>query len=615
MLRAERYLGLLFLPFSLLAAVQGEPATNPTVQYVSPRPGAMFVSPRTTILIRPSGKLDMQSLRKKSVIAVQGSISREHPGRLSLSDDERTIIFSPDQPFSPGESVAVSVRSFSLADGGALAPFSFTFNVIPRETEARAGSSILRELRESPIAWMPEKSASSKVDQNRLSTPRTLGESLPIDFPYLRIIELSDPSPGLIFMSTFNNSNQTSPYMMVLENSGLPVFYRRLQANVFDFKVQPNGMLTYYDNSTGRFYGMDSSYAIVDSFMCGNGYTTDLHDLQILPNGHALFMSYDPQRVDMSKVIPGGKPDAIVIGLVIQEIDRDKNVVFEWRSWDHFQITDATHEDLTAETIDYVHGNALELDIDGNILLSSRHMDEITKINRETGEILWRWGGKNNQFTFVNDPIRFSHQHDIRRLPDRNLTLFDNGNFHTPQFSRAVEYRLDEHAMTAELVWQYRASPDIYGSFMGNVQRLPNGNTFICWGGGSAVSEVRPDGSMVFEIQLEPNVYSYRAYRFPWGSDSDNRPFGIPSVFSISQNYPNPFNPSTIIEINLPEETHLSLKVYDVLGREVATLVDKRQRAGSFFAQFNASGLSSGVYFYRLTTDHYTETRKMILAK
>ncbi len=128
-------------------------------------------------------------------------------------------------------------------------------------------------------------------------------------------------------------------------------------------------------------------------------------------------------------------------GEVIQELDAGHNVVFQWRTWDHYAITDATHEDLTAATIDYVHANAIEIDADRNLLLSCRHMDEITKIDHVSGDILWRMGGKHNQFTFVNDSIGFSHQHALRRIANGDFTLFDNGNFHTPPFSRAVRTR------------------------------------------------------------------------------------------------------------------------------------------------------------------------------
>src|SRR5262245_47329771 len=154
-------------------------------------------------------------------------------------------------------------------------------------------------------------------------------------------------------------------------------------------------------------------------------------------------MSYDPQIVDMSALTKGGRSDAIVIGLIIQELDQEKNVVFQWRSWDHFQITDVMSHSLNSSVVDYVHGNSIDVDSDCNLIISCRHMNEVTKISRASGEIIWRLGGRNNQFA-IDDPIRFSHQHDVRRLPNGNLTLFDNGNFRLPLFSRAVEYAIDE---------------------------------------------------------------------------------------------------------------------------------------------------------------------------
>ena len=169
------------------------------------------------------------------------------------------------------------------------------------------------------------------------------------------------------------------------------------------------------------FYALDSNFKLIDSFKCGNGYVTDVHELRVLANGHALLMSYDPEIVDMSQIVPGGNPNAVVTGLILQEIDTHKNVVWQWRSWDHYKITDATHENLTAANIDYVHGNAIEIAGDGNIIISCRHMDEITKINYDDGSIMWRWGGKNNQFTFLNDTLKFSHQHAIRLIANGEL--------------------------------------------------------------------------------------------------------------------------------------------------------------------------------------------------
>jgi hypothetical protein len=370
---------------------------------------------------------------------------------------------------------------------------------------------------------------------------------------------------------------------------------------------------------------MDYYYNIVDDFYCGNGYDTDFHELRLLPNRHALLMSYDSQHVDMSQIVPGGDPDAIVSGLIVQEIDESKNVVFQWRSWDHFQITDAWHEDLLAHGIDAVHGNAIELDNDGNILISSRHLDEITKINRSTGEVMWRLGGKNNQFTFTGDTLKFNYQHAIRRLKNGNIMLYDNGNYHSPAFSRAVEYSLDEQNMIAHTVWQYRNPLNTFAGAMGNAQRLDNGNTLIGWGfAWPTLTEVSPDGIKQLEISLPPGVVSYRAFKYIYKENEVKALFPPESIF-LGQNYPNPFNPKTTISFGVPRINgstdffDVKLKVYDVLGREIAILIDKPLKPYTYNLDFDGSGLSSGIYFYTILVSggqaKYYETKKMLLVK
>ena len=94
-----------------------------------------------------------------------------------------------------------------------------------------------------------------------------------------------------------------------------------------------------------------------------------------------------------------------------------------------------------------------------------------------------------------------------------------------------------------------------------------------------------------------------------------NEPEEIPTTYSLSQNYPNPFNPSTIIKYQLADASQVSLKVYDVMGREVATLVNSYQNKGSYDVTFNATGLSSGIYFYRLNAGGQQFINKMLLMK
>lgn len=593
------------------------------ITYVSPQPGSADVSQQANIIIRTKGFLDPSALPNPSDFSVQGSRSGAHAGKVILSDDNHTLIFEPFSAFSPGEDVSVALRS---GDGAPIAPADFKFAV--SSLSSLDAAALLEGFVSSdvPAGLSPSGTASGTAE--RLN--KTASDTLPAGFPTPLVMANNNPSPRDVFIGTFRLSSssgnvQVTPsneqYLTILNDQGSPVFYRKMTGVSTDFKLQPNGYLTYFDAAAKAFFELDSTYAVIDSFRCGNGYQTDDHELLILPNGHVLLLGLDPKVVNMNQIVPGGNPGAKVIGIVLQELDKARNVVFQWRSFDHIQITDATHEDLTAGTIDYIHSNAIDVDTDGNLLLSSRHTDEITKIDRETGDIIWRWGGKNNQFTFVNDPIGFSHQHSIRRTPTGTLILFDDGNFHTPQFSRAVEYSMDEQAKTVTQVWQHRHSPDLYAFAMGSVQRLPNGNTLIGWGMGleAAVTEVRPDGGIALELQLPDSVVSYRALSFSWQpqrvvtevSSSGN----LPVTLALQQNYPNPFNPSTVIQFSLPQQQHVQLAVYDVMGREISRLVDEAEAAGTHSVRFDALRYASGVYFYRLTTPEASITRMMTLIK
>ena len=89
----------------------------------------------------------------------------------------------------------------------------------------------------------------------------------------------------------------------------------------------------------------------------------------------------------------------------------------------------------------------------------------------------------------------------------------------------------------------------------------------------------------------------------------------LPKTYSLSQNYPNPFNPSTTIKFSLPHSGKVTLKIYNILGQVVETLVSERLTAGVYKYEWNASNLSSSVYFYRLETGKFVETKKMLLLK
>lgn len=697
-------------------------------QFISPVPNSSMLLPETNIIIREGNLINEASLSQSNIIKIIGSESGTHTGSLILSDDGKTIIFKPYEKFSYGEIINVSYNGgiYKLT-GEELPPLNFTFNISSKNSY----KDYKRDIKDFfGLDLNPYLNHTPKLKDKKLSIT---DDGLPEDFPTVTVNTFNNPSPGYSFLAPFTFPFVPWGYLMIVDNRGVPIFYKRTNSIKADWKLQPNGMLTYFDLAKPKFYGMDSSYAIIDSFSTGNGYKTDIHELQILPNGHALLMSYDPQTVRMDTVVQGGDSSATVVGLIIQELDTDKNVVFQWRSWDHFLITDATEDiNLQSSHIDYVHGNAIELDEDGNLLISNRHMDEITKINRQTGEIIWRLGGvksRNNQFLFINDEITFSHQHDIRRLPNGNLTIFDNGNLRVPSFSRSVEYQIDEDNLIVSLVWSFTNEPQTFTSAMGNTQRLQNHNTVIGWGwsleDARALSEIEADGTVALELSLPDTVINYRAFKFSWrtnlfvtnpdkiffestpvgdsstitidlisnsndtinitsfyNSDSvytveNSVPFVLPPfgtvpvniifkpfekgyfkdylhirsdtdvsrvaqvlvmggrtdstisvvqdgnpqlTYRLEQNYPNPFNPSTVIRFQISTREFVTLKVYDILGREVATLINAEKPAGTYEVEFSAKGenaqnLTSGVYVYRLQAGKFSDVKKFVLLK
>ncbi len=347
--------------------------------------------------------------------------------------------------------------------------------------------------------------------------------TLPSTFPSFSIDSTNNPSEGYFFMGPMPIIGNKPGYLIIMDNYGTPVFYRRTTMKTYCFQPYPNGYLATFEGPIQKYVVMDSSYQNIDTVGCVNCDRFDLHEIRITEEGHYLLAGKKFRTVDMSLLVPGGQPDATIEDYVIQEFDAEKNLIFEWHTEDHFDILDAVEDvDLTVSSIDPSNFNSIEVESDTSLLLSFAHMNEITKIDRRTGDIIWRMGGENNQFTFINDTRPFTRQHDVRRLPNGNITVFDNGTFSNPFYSRGVEYEMDEVAMTATMVWEYDRYKDVQSTHKGNVQRLPNGNTVVAWGGMGdnpavpSVTELDPDGNVVHEISFPQLDGSYRIFKFPW---------------------------------------------------------------------------------------------------
>jgi len=332
--------------------------------------------------------------------------------------------------------------------------------------------------------------------------------------PTLVVTGSGAKAPGSFIGTLGKPGNSATCYDVVLNNSGVPITSLGGPAATPLWRaVTPAGLIVEKTNNGWDL--KDETFTVKDSFNNSTGGGFNGHDMDVLPNGHALVLSGETRSVDMSQYFPFGRPDAVLSSAVIQEIDANKRVVFQWRALDHLPITDSL-ADVDIASVDLNHVNTIAIDpLDNNYLISLRTMCQILKISRTTGEVIWRLGGKHSDFTFIgehpeNAPYYFMGEHQMHRLINGNLTFFDNGtiqmvgtNTPTPRaYSRAVEYHLDEVNMTATLVWEYRHSPDISTPSEGSVQRFRNGNTLVGWFS-AATDGVKP---ILTEIDNQKNV-------------------------------------------------------------------------------------------------------------
>lgn len=472
--------------------------------YMHPKSGAERALSTTPILLSFRFRINLADIH----FQVQGNESGPHDGTAVLLDDGRTIRFEPFNPFLAGETVNVQITG--------KMEFSYRFHIRIQPVKSFQNEG-LPGYQESDL---------ERTDQNRpktIGTATTInGVSVPSDFPAISVKQYGETAPGrLFFGSTFGTLGN---YIVILENDGTPYFYRKYpgptgfyDAKSGDFKLQSTGVLTAFIYIWNQYIALDQNYNQIDTYSCA-GYETDSHDLILFPNGHSLIIGKDNRVIDMSRLVNGGRTNAWVQGNVIQELDSNKELRREWSCWDHYMVTDAVQENLTASIIDFTHLNSIAVDYDSSLVISIRNLSEVTKINWETGEVLWRFGGVNNEFQLIGDSEGISYQHHVRPVPGKpnHYTIFNNGYRKFPQYSRAVEYKIDPANKTAEKVWEYRYTPDRFTHMMGSVQRLPNGNTYIDWSEWTLrTCEVDSNGKLLFEME-SGDISSYRTKRFEW---------------------------------------------------------------------------------------------------
>jgi hypothetical protein len=340
-----------------------------------------------------------------------------------------------------------------------------------------------------------------------------------------------DTGPGYVFLALKEGAGEHGP--MIIDDHGQLVWFGK-DSSARDFKAQRyrgEPVLTWWEGKVvhghgiGEYVIFDGSYREIARIRASNGYQGDLHESLITPEDTALLTAYAPTRTDLSPI--GGPEDGAVWEGIVQEVDIETGeVLFEWRSSDHVSVEESYVKppDDPAYPYDYFHINSIDVDSDGDLLVSARHTWSVYKIDRKSGEVIWRLGGKRSDFE-MGPGTRTAFQHDARRQPDGTITIFDNGAHpKVHEQSRGIVVELDEDDMTATLRREYTHPDKLLSTSQANMQVLPNGNVFIGWGSEPFFSEFSRDGKLLFNARFRPNGESYRAFRFPWKGQPQDAP-------------------------------------------------------------------------------------------
>ena len=386
---------------------------------ISPLPGSRDATPQTQVsfLGVPPAQL--------SAVSVSGSVTGTHDGHLqpySLRDGES---FLPAHPFAEGE--IVTVRARVRADG-----------------------------REQPLL---DRFAIAHEDAIS-STPEPIYGGSPSEIQSFRsrpdlhppVLTVTTDSPAIApedeFVAPYNGPGQSGP--MILGPSGELVWFKPLprSTSATNLRVQQydgapvltwwQGDISIHGFGLGEDVIANSSYQDIAHVHAGNGLQADLHDFELTPADTALITAYDPIHCDLSAV--GGPSDGAVTDGVLQEIDvKTGLVMFQWNSLDHVGLAESyelARYSRTEQPFDFFHINSIDPLQDGSLLVSGRNTWAIYDLDAETGQILWRLGGRHSSFT-MEAGTRTAWQHDPRELPGGTISVFDNGASPKSTTSRA----------------------------------------------------------------------------------------------------------------------------------------------------------------------------------
>jgi Arylsulfotransferase (ASST) len=342
---------------------------------------------------------------------------------------------------------------------------------------------------------------------------------LPNDFPEYTFTRHRPVSPR--FFSV--DMQYFSRYAIIFDNHGAPIWWYHGSAH--GTRVLPDGTVLWFGRSSGQYeiHRLDGSLVrTLDAV----GQPANPHDLQLLPNGDYLVGAYVKES-DVNTRSYGGSRKANVANTELQEVSSDGQLVWNWRSQDHISLTETgrhwrpvVHHPIPELGYDISHWNSIEPD-GKSVIASFRNLDAVYKIEKSTGKIIWKLGGKRTpkSLTVKHDPHHYTlgAQHDARLLGDGTLTVFDNRSKLGDRTPRAVRYRINRKRGTATLLRSITDPRVRTSNCCGSARRLPNRDWLISWGKHDPIGGYQPDGKRTFLLSF-PSNFSYRAEPVPAGA-------------------------------------------------------------------------------------------------
>jgi hypothetical protein len=493
----------------LLACLSAPSASGASAVSVFPIPGSRVASPQSQIAFR-----GVSATRLRRVV-VTGSRSGRHAGLVEADSDGAGGSFLPVKPFKPGEVVTVrsSLNVLRVRHG------TFRFTV------ARPSESIPFRRRGS--------AGRTRGDVWRFHSAPTLQPAA------IKVIKRErSAAQGDIFVGPQVGPLRDGPE--IIDPNGHLVWFQPAPANdsATDVRVQSyegRPVLTWWQGNVNEGCGRgedliyDTSYRKVGAVQAANGMSADLHEFHITRSNTAWITAYYPVYWDARAV---NRPRRqIVLDSVVQEIDiKTGLVLFQWDSLDHVPLADsraALPAHRTRNAFDYFHVNSIDLDDDGNLVISARNTWAAYKVDERTGMIIWTLGGRHSSFK-MGPGASFAFQHDVRvrSRHDWFVTIFDDGG--GPPLvhgqSRGLELFLDLKHKTAKKVIVRDHSPRLSSFFEGNIQQLPGRGEFIGWGSAPYFTEYDRRGKVVFDARFVGINNTYRAYRFRWTGSPRQHP-------------------------------------------------------------------------------------------